>query len=75
MNSQDYLWAVASEGDRLVLASGSQPGIHVLDASDMSSMVLAKKGDLTNYVQNVTLDGTDALCALGPYGLEVIDIQ
>lgn len=75
LNSQDYMWAVAADADRLVLASGSQPGIHVLDASDMSSMVLAKKGDLTNYVQNVTLDGTDALCALGPYGLEVIDIQ
>lgn len=75
MNAQDYMWPVASEGERLVLASSSQPGIHVLDATDLSNMILAKKGDVTNYVQNVTLDGDNALCAMGPYGLEVIDIQ
>ncbi len=72
---QDYMWAVAAEGDRLVLASGSKPGIHVLDASDLSNMTLAKKGEVTSYVQSVTLDGDNALCAMGPYGLEVIDIQ
>ncbi|MBK9261287.1 MAG: beta-propeller domain-containing protein [Polyangiaceae bacterium] len=72
---QDYMWAVAAQDDRLVLASGSKPGIHVLDATDLADMTLAKKGDVTNYVQNVTLDGNSALCAMGPYGLEVIDIQ
>jgi hypothetical protein len=75
MNGQDYMWPVASQGKRLVLASSSQPGIHVLDSTNLSNMILAKKGDVTNYVQNVTLDGNDALCAMGPYGLEVIDIQ
>jgi hypothetical protein len=75
MSAQDYMWSVAAEGDRLVLASSSQPGIHVLDATDMANMTLSKKGDVTNYVQNVTLDGDNALCAMGPYGLEIVDIQ
>lgn len=75
LNSQDYMWSVAASGDYLVLSSGSKPGIHVLDATDMSDLTLTKKGDVSNYVQSVTLDGTDALCAMGPYGLEVIDIQ
>jgi hypothetical protein len=73
--TQDYMWAVAAQDERLVLASGSQPGIHVLDAADLSDMTLAKKGEVTNYVQNVTLDGDNALCAMGPYGLEIVDIQ
>lgn len=73
--TQDYMWSVAASGEHLVLASGSKPGIHVLDATNLADMTLAKKGDVSNYVQSVTLDGTDALCAMGPYGLEVIDIQ
>lgn len=72
---QQYLWSVAAQDERLVLANSSQPGIHVLDATDLTNMTLVKKGDVTNYVQNVTLDGDSALCAMGPYGLEVVDVQ
>jgi hypothetical protein len=75
MSSQDYMWAVAADDERLVLASSSKPGIHVLDATSLSDVTLTKKGEVTNYVQNVTLDGTKALCAMGPYGLEIVDIQ
>lgn len=72
---QDYMWSVAAKDDHLVLASWSTPGIHVLDASNLSDMSLEKKGDVTSYVQAVTLDGDNALCAMGPYGLEVVDLQ
>lgn len=73
--AQDYLWPVASEGDHLVLASWSTPGIHVLDATDMGDMSIEKKGDVMSYVYSVTLDGDSALCAMGPYGLDVVDLQ
>jgi hypothetical protein len=73
--AQDYLWPVAAEGDHLVLASYQTPGIHVLDASDMDDMVIERKGDVTGYVSSVTLDNDRALCAMGPYGLEVVDLQ
>ncbi len=75
MSANDYMWAVAADGNKLVLASSSKPGIHVLDATNMSDITLTKKGDVTNYVQSVTLDGENALCAMGPYGLEVVDIH
>jgi hypothetical protein len=73
--AQDYMWSVAAQDDHLVLTSYSTPGIHVLDATDLSDMSLEKKGDVTAYVQAVTLDGDRALCAMGPYGLEVVDLQ
>lgn len=72
---QDYLWSLASKDEHLVLASWSQPGIHVLDATDLSDMTLEKKGDVTSYVQSVTLDSDHALCAMGPYGLAVVDLD
>lgn len=73
--TQEYLWSVASQDERLVLASWSTPGIHVLDASDLSDLSIEKKGDVTSYVYAVTLDDDRALCAMGPYGLDVVDLQ
>lgn len=73
--SQEYLYSVAAKDEHLVLASWSTPGIHVLDATDLSDITFTKKGDVTSYVYDVTLDGDSALCAMGPYGLEVVDLQ
>lgn len=73
--SQEYLWSVAAQDEHLVLASYGTPGIHVLDATDLSDLSIEKKGDVTSYVYSVTLDGDSALCAMGPYGLEVVDLQ
>jgi len=72
---QDSLYAAAATGDRLVLASYGTPGIHVLDASDLSDITIEKKGDVNGYVYDVTLDGDRALCAMGPYGLDVVELQ
>ena len=72
---QDYLWGAAAEGNHLVLASYNQPGIHVLDASDLENMTIEKKADVTAWIYNVTLDGDRALCAMGPFGLEAVDLQ
>lgn len=71
----EYLWPVASKDEHLVLSSWQTPGIHVLDASDLSDMNLEKKGEVTSWIYSATLDGDRALCALGPYGLEVVDLQ
>lgn len=75
MSNNDWVYAVAAEGNRVVLASYSTPGIHTLDATDMSNIVFEKKADVTSYVYAVTLDGDRALCSMGPYGLETVSLQ
>ncbi|MBK8259712.1 MAG: beta-propeller domain-containing protein [Polyangiaceae bacterium] len=75
LDQDEYLWPVAAETEHLVLTSWNEPGIHVLDTTDMNNMTLEKKGEVTSYVYAVTLDNDQALCALGPYGLEVVDLQ
>ncbi len=71
----EYLYSVASQGDHLILASYQTPGIHDLDATDLDNMTLEKKADVMSYVYSVTLDGSRALCSMGPYGLEAVDLQ
>ena len=69
------MWAVAAEDEYVVLASYDTPGIHVLDASDLGDLTVTKKADVSSYVYAVTLDGDRALCAMGPYGLESVDLN
>lgn len=71
----DYLWIAAAQDDYAVMASYNVPGIHVLDASDMGAITIEKKADVSAYVYGVTLDGDRALCSMGPYGLEAVDLE
>ncbi|MEZ4314609.1 MAG: beta-propeller domain-containing protein [Polyangiaceae bacterium] len=70
-----YVSPLAADGERLVLGSWSSPGLHVLDTSDMSDMTLEKKGNLRGYVYSARIEGDTALCALGPWGLQSVDLQ
>ncbi len=65
---------VAASGTTLVLAGYSPPSIAVLDTSDLGELAYSNKGDVASYVYQVTLDGDRALCAMGPYGLAVVDL-
>ena len=58
-----------------VLASYNTPGIHVLDATNLDAVTIQKKGDVNGYVYSVTLDNDRALCSMGPFGLDVVDLQ
>ncbi len=74
-NNGEYLWVAAAQDDYAVMASYGTPGIHVLDASDLDALTIVKKADVSSYVYGVTLDGDRALCSMGPYGLEAVDLQ
>jgi hypothetical protein len=66
---------VAVAGKRLVLSSYSPPSIDVLDATNLSSLTLKRQAETGSYLQSIVVQGDDALCSLGPYGLEVVDLS
>ncbi|WP_437304108.1 beta-propeller domain-containing protein [Sorangium sp. So ce388] len=63
-----------ADGKRLLLSSYSPPSIAVLDAADLDELTYETKGELSSYPTRVTVSGDRALCPLGHYGLEVVDI-
>jgi hypothetical protein len=65
---------LAAVGQRLVLASYGPPMLSVVDASDLDDITVEEKGELSSYVYQVTVAGDRALCSLGHYGLEVVDL-
>ncbi len=73
--ADEYLYGAAAQGDHLILASYMTPGIHDLDATDLENITLEKKADVMSYIYSVSLDGNRALCSMGPYGLEAVDLQ
>lgn len=66
---------VAVSGTTLVLAGYNPPSIGVLETADLSSLTFSTKGDVASYVYQVTVDDDRALCAMGPYGLAVVDLH
>jgi hypothetical protein len=69
-----YSYPVAAEGERLILAGYSPPAVSVLDASDLDELAIETKGELSGYAYSVTVDGDRALCSLGQFGLQVVDL-
>jgi hypothetical protein len=68
-------WAnpIAADGDRLVAMSW--PGaIVTVDSSDLDALAITKVSDLPWWVSDVTFDDDRLLLALGPYGLESVDL-
>lgn len=75
LGEAEYAYPVAVDGARLVTTGYNPPSISVLDASDLGALTYEQKGELSGYYSNtVTLDGDLALCSMGPYGLDVIDL-
>jgi hypothetical protein len=69
------LEAVATIGEELILTGGSPPAIWAVDATRLHALSLEKKGEVLSYPYGVTLDGQRAVCAMGPYGLDVVDLR
>jgi len=77
--SLDEVWwayPLEAQGQRLVAMT--YPGsILSVDASDLDAITVKKHGDLPWYIQSVAFDrqGDRALCSLGPYGLEIVELD
>ena len=71
----EWMYAVAADGNHVILASYNTPGIYDVDATDMDNLVFQKKSDVMSYVYSVELDGDRAICSMGPYGIQVVDLQ
>jgi hypothetical protein len=65
---------VAVDGTTLVMTSWNPPSLSVLDASDMGELTVTRMGELASYANDVTVHNGQALCSLGGYGLEVVDL-
>ncbi|WP_437733647.1 beta-propeller domain-containing protein [Sorangium sp. So ce1335] len=65
-----------ADGTRLVVAGAEPPAISVLDATDLDALTFERKGELSSYAYRdpVTVSGDRALCSLGLYGIEVVDL-
>ncbi|WP_437834373.1 beta-propeller domain-containing protein [Sorangium sp. So ce1153] len=63
-----------ADGARLLVINNDDPGLSVLDATDLTALSFEKKGELSAYVVHATLSGDRALCSSGRYGLEAVDV-
>jgi hypothetical protein len=67
-------YPVAASGTRVVLA-GYYPGsVSVVETSDLSQVEREAKASLDGWFAHVTVVGDQALCSMGPYGLESVDL-
>jgi hypothetical protein len=64
----------AVAGKRLIVSSFGLSSLGVVDATNLKAMKFEQKGELASYVYDVELTGDAALCSLGQYGLQVIDL-
>lgn len=78
---EEVWWAypVAAEGKRLVAMaydySYGATSLLSIDTTELDALRVDKHGDLPWYVESVTIDGDRALCAMGPYGLSIVDLE
>lgn len=63
-----------ADGARLLVVDNDQPALSVLDATDLTALSFEKKSELPSYTYHATLAGDRALCSLGRYGLEAVDV-
>ncbi|MGK3990259.1 beta-propeller domain-containing protein [Sorangium sp. So ce136] len=67
-------WPLLADGKRLLVSSYNPPSLVVLDAADLDELTYETKGELSSTPNRVTVSGDRALCPLGHYGLEVVDL-
>ncbi|WP_437276197.1 beta-propeller domain-containing protein [Sorangium sp. So ce375] len=72
--SADVGWPQAVDGTRIVFGSYYPPTLSVLDAADLDELTFETKRELSGYLSSVTVSGDSALCSLGNYGLQVVDL-
>ncbi len=66
---------MAAVGKRLIVSSYNPPGLSLLDATDMSAISVDRKADLNGYLSDVDVSGGLALCSLGQFGMQVVDLN
>jgi hypothetical protein len=71
----DYSSPVAVTGKKLLLTGSSPPSLSVLDTASLSGASVAHLADLDSYAYGVTVSGGKALCSLGEYGVQVVDLS
>jgi uncharacterized secreted protein with C-terminal beta-propeller domain len=75
LGANDYSYATAVAGKKLVMVGYNPPGLYALDATDLDHVTVARKADLQGYSYDVTVSGDTALCSLGPWGLQSVDLS
>jgi len=70
----DYFYAEAVSGKKLVMSGYSPPGLTVVDATNLDHVTSKRVADLDGYTYAVTMAGDTALCSMGPWGLQSVDI-
>jgi hypothetical protein len=75
LDTFDYGYGSAVSGKKLVLTGYSPPELSVLDTTDLAAPAVVRKADLDGYPYNVTVSGNLAICSLGPYGLQTVDLS
>lgn len=72
-----YASPVATSGNRLVLQSWSPTSLYVLNATGEQTPTLgdAIELDTYGYIYEVNVEGDNAYCSLGPWGLEVVSLE
>lgn len=75
MDPNDWSYTAAVAGKKLVMTTYDPPGVAVLDATNLDVVTYARKADLTGYAYDVTMMGDTALCSMGPWGLQAVDIS
>ncbi len=76
VDNDPYSWGrvVAISGHKAVLHGDYPPHISVYDSSNPALPQLIKKADTFGYVYNVELAGNQAICSLGPWGLQTVSL-
>ncbi|EYF03428.1 beta-propeller domain-containing protein [Chondromyces apiculatus] len=69
-----YASPVAVHGNTLLSTGWAPTGLWTLDASDLDNLAYEQKAELRGYVNHITVVGDKALCSLGSYGLETVDL-
>jgi uncharacterized secreted protein with C-terminal beta-propeller domain len=68
--------AVEAQGTKLLLATSYYDShLSVVDTADLSAPKVTDKGTLDGWINDLTVDGDRALCALGEEGVQVIELR
>ncbi|AKT38947.1 beta-propeller domain-containing protein [Chondromyces crocatus] len=69
-----YMMPIAVDGKKLVASSWSPAGLWTLDSTDFDALSFEQAAEMRSSPDHVTISNHKALCSLGTYGLEVVDL-
>ncbi|MBI4701931.1 MAG: hypothetical protein HY744_12405 [Deltaproteobacteria bacterium] len=67
-------YPIEVSGRRLVLARYDVPSVTALDAADLDDLHVGKTTELRAWANRARVDGDRVLCALGTWGLQVVEL-